>query len=114
MKLNKSLAILALASMPLISQATIMKDSSNDELTKIVYACEKKATLDVVYINTDKGSYAIINQVDEMIPMQNAKSASGAVYKAINPNYNYELITKGKSAQLLVDGKPVLANCMTE
>ncbi len=41
--------------------------------------------MEVVYINTTAGnSYAVINQMDEMIPMQLMKIASGANYEAIN------------------------------
>ncbi|VEH66547.1 putative C-type lysozyme, inhibitor [Rodentibacter pneumotropicus] len=56
MKLNKTniIALTAAALIPLASQATIMKDSSTDELTKIVYVCEDNKTLDVVFVNTDK------------------------------------------------------------
>lgn len=116
MKLNKffMVGLIATALVPLTSQATIMKESSTDELTKIVYTCENNKTLDVIFVNTEKNAYAIINQMDESIPMQNVKSASGTIYKAINPNYTYELITKGNSASLLGDKKPILSNCVTE
>lgn len=115
MKLNKfsMLGLIAILLVPLISQAK-QKDSLYDELTKIVYACKNNAILDVVYVNTSRGSYAIINQVGEMIPMKNVKSASGAVYKSLHPDYTYELVTKGKFAELFADNKPILANCISE
>ncbi|PJG82628.1 MliC family protein [Caviibacterium pharyngocola] len=115
MKLNKfsMFGLITISLVPLISQAT-QKNYSHDELTKIVYACENNAILDVVYVNTNRGSYAIINQVGEMIPMENVKSASGAVYKSLHPDYTYELVTKGKSAELFADNKSILANCISE
>ncbi|AAP96060.1 lysozyme inhibitor [[Haemophilus] ducreyi] len=96
------------------AHATIMQQSSENEITKVVYACKDKNTLDVIFVNTDKDSYAIINQVDEMIPMKNVKSASGAVYKPINPNYDYELATKGNTATLLANDKPIIEECTLE
>ncbi|MCQ9120632.1 c-type lysozyme inhibitor [Rodentibacter pneumotropicus] len=116
MKLNKTniIALTAAALIPLASQATIMKDSSTDELTKIVYVCEDNKTLDVVFVNTDKSSYAIMNEMNELIPMQIQQSASGAIYKAINKNYTYELLTKGNTATLMGDNKPILSSCVTE
>ncbi|MDO5055160.1 MAG: c-type lysozyme inhibitor [Pasteurella oralis] len=117
MKLNRATLIttLAVLSFTMISaQATIMEASSKGELTKIVYSCEGKKTLDVIFINTAKDSFAIINQVDEMIPMELVKSASGANYKAINKNYTYELQTKGNQATLLGDNQVIIGNCVTE
>lgn len=116
MKLNKTtmIALTAATLIPLASQATVMKDSSTDELTKIVYVCENNKTLDVVFVNTDKSSYAIINDMKELIPMQIQKSASGAIYKAINKNYTNELLTKGNTATLMGDNKVILSNCVTE
>ncbi|MCK9782552.1 c-type lysozyme inhibitor [Hafnia alvei] len=83
-----------------------------DEITKISYVCENNKVMDVIYINTAKDSYAIINQMDEMIPMKIMKMASGANYEAMNKNYTYKLYTKGDNAEL-VEGKdiPVLSDC---
>ncbi|GAB0628410.1 hypothetical protein DZ11F45_33810 [Escherichia coli] len=37
----------------------------------VYYVCDGNKTMEVVYINTTAGnSYAVINQMDEMIPMQ--------------------------------------------
>ena len=94
MKLNKTALIATLATLSLSAisaQATIMEASSKGELAKVVYSCEGKKTLDVIFVNTSKDSFAIINQVDEMIPLEIVKSASGANYKAINKDYTYEL-----------------------
>ncbi|GJH42514.1 c-type lysozyme inhibitor [Pasteurella canis] len=117
MKLKKA-TLLVLAILPLTTaitaQATIIESSSKGELTKVVYSCEGKNTLDVIFINTAQDSFAIINQVDEMIPMELVKSASGANYKAINKNYTYQLQTKGNQAMLFGDDKLILGECVTE
>jgi membrane-bound inhibitor of C-type lysozyme len=82
--------------------------AATQEISKKAYVCDGNKTMEVVYINTTAGnSYAVINQMDEMIPMQLMKMASGANYEAINKKY-----TKGKKAYL-VEGndRPVLSNC---
>lgn len=118
MKLNKATLIAtaaaALSLTAISAQASIIENSSKGELSKIIYSCEGKKTLDVIFINTDKNSFAIINQVDEMIPLEIENTASGANYKAINKNYTYELKTKGNTASLFGDGKAILKNCVTE
>ncbi|HCZ5349533.1 c-type lysozyme inhibitor [Salmonella enterica] len=98
-----------------IAVSTAVTAAPND-VSKTKYACNENKTLEVVYINTKEGnSYAIINQMDEMIPMKLMKMASGANYEAINENYTYKLYTKGKTANL-VEGndQPVISNCTTE
>ena len=102
------------AVLALILAGTCMTSSAaTQEISKKVYVCDGNNTMEVVYINTTAGnSYAVINQMDEMIPMQLMKMASGANYEAINKNYSYKLYTKGKKANL-VEGNdnPVLSNC---
>ncbi|MBI6544466.1 c-type lysozyme inhibitor [Proteus vulgaris] len=95
----------------LLSASFVMADDG-DEITKVSYACENNQIMEVIYINTAKDSYAIINQMDEMIPMKIMKMASGANYEAMNKNYTYKLYTKGDNADL-VEGKdkPVLSGC---
>lgn len=95
----------------ILSSSFVMADNA-DEITKISYVCENNKVMDVIYINTAKDSYAIINQMDEMIPMKIMKMASGANYEAMNKNYTYKLYTKGDNAEL-VEGKdiPVLSAC---
>lgn len=95
----------------ILSSSFVMADNA-DEITKISYVCENNKVMDVIYINTAKDSYAIINQMDEMIPMKIMKMASGANYEAMNKNYTYKLYTKGNNAEL-VEGKdiPVLSDC---
>ncbi|NBN61950.1 c-type lysozyme inhibitor [Proteus sp. G2639] len=95
----------------ILSSSFVMADNA-DEITKISYVCENNKVMEVIYVNTAKDSYAIINQMDEMIPMKIMKMASGANYEAINKNYTYKLYTKGDNADL-VEGKdkPVLSGC---
>lgn len=59
-----------------------------------------------------ESSYAVITQMNEMIPMEIMKMASGANYQAINKDYTYKLYTKGEYADL-VEGNdnPVLSSC---
>ncbi|EIE6663390.1 TPA: c-type lysozyme inhibitor [Escherichia coli] len=97
----------------MLSGTCITASAATQEISKIAYVCDENKIMEVVYINTTAGnSYAVINQMDEMIPMQLMKMASGANYEAINKNYSYKLYTKGKNADL-VDGndKPVFRNC---
>lgn len=95
----------------ILSSSFVMADNA-DEITKISYVCENNKVMEVIYVNTAKDSYAIINQMDEMIPMKIMKMASGANYEAMNKNYTYKLYTKGYNADL-VEGKdkPVLSGC---
>ncbi len=89
---------------------SMVSSAATKEISKTAYVCNGNKTMEVVYINTTAGnSYAVINQMDEMIPMQLMKMASGANYEAINKRYSYKLYTKGKKANL-VEGNdnPVL------
>ncbi|EBO0021068.1 lysozyme inhibitor [Salmonella enterica] len=89
--------------------------SAAEEVAKTIYSCNDNRIMVVVYINTNDGnSYAIINQVNEMIPMRLMKMASGANYEANSQDYTYKLYTKGNTADL-VEGndKPVLSNCLS-
>lgn len=73
-----------------------------DSVDKTIYSCADNATMQVAYVNTDAGnSFAILLEQDELIPMKQVVSASGAVYQAINPDYTYQLLTKGKTADLV-------------
>lgn len=111
MKIKQTLLAIAGAAL-FASAANVHAAQLNKEVGRYVYSCDGGKNLEVVYVNAGKKSYAIINQVDEMIPMAQTKSASGANYKALSKNYTYKLYTKGKSATLVEDNdKPVLANC---
>ncbi|MBL1759048.1 c-type lysozyme inhibitor, partial [Klebsiella pneumoniae] len=73
-----------------------------DEVTHTQYACDDSKTLDVVYI----GDYAVIQQMDELIPMKRAVSGSGMRYVPLNKDYIYELWGKGSNMNLSTyDGK---------
>ncbi|EAS3780247.1 c-type lysozyme inhibitor [Salmonella enterica] len=108
----KLLTLLFLFIIPGISVSA----SAAEEVAKTIYSCNDNKTMEVVYINTTGGnSYAIINQVNEMIPMRLMKMASGANYEAISLDYTYKLYTKGKTADLVEgDDKPVLSNCLSD
>ncbi|HBT4579626.1 TPA: c-type lysozyme inhibitor [Klebsiella pneumoniae] len=104
-----SSAVLAL----ILAGTCMTASAAKQEISKTAYVCDGYKTMEVVYINTSTGkSYAVINQMDEMIPMQLMKMASGVNYEAINKNYTYKLYTKGKKADLIEgNDKPVLSNC---
>lgn len=109
MKKSCGFAVLILAASVISSQALA------DDITKKSYVCDNNESMEVIYINSDKNSYAVINQVNEMIPMQQMKMASGANYEAIDKNYTYKLYTKGSNADLVEqDDKPILSNCKTD
>jgi membrane-bound inhibitor of C-type lysozyme len=81
-------------------------------LESVSYSCTNNAVMRVVYVNgADGKSFAILQQMDEMIPMAEQRSASGAIYKAIDPNYTYTLITKGKDATLQDSRETLLSDC---
>ncbi len=87
-----------------------------ESIEAVSYACAGNKILHAVFVNTAGGSsFATILQQDELIPMQIAVSGSGARYTAINPDYTYELVTKGDSADLYAttNGKEerVLEDC---
>ena len=110
--MNFKKAILATLATATLSVAAFNAQAAGKEVNKVIYSCDNSKTLQVVYINSGKNSYAVINQMDEMVPMKLMRSASGANYKAISSDYTYKLYTKGKNAEL-VEGndKPVLSNC---
>lgn len=85
-----------------------------DETTveSINYACADNEILRVVYVNgADGKGFAIVQQMDDMIPMAQEVSASGAIYTAINPDYTYTLLTKGEEATLEDDNGVILQDC---
>ncbi|WP_144575540.1 MliC family protein [Agrobacterium sp. DE0009] len=78
----------------------------------VSYACANNETMRVVYVNgADGKSFAILLQMDEMIPMAEQRAASGAVYKAINRNYTYVLRTDGNNATLSDSRETLLSGC---
>ena len=88
----------------LLSSVLASTQASADEIKKTKYVCDDNEVLEVVYVNTSKNSYAVISQVDEMVPMRQMKMASGSNY--------YKLYTKGATAELVEgDDQPVLSNC---
>lgn len=94
----KTVAI-ALAALTITSGAALA--GTGTTLTHVAYACDNDEQLQVVYVNDAKGdSFAIISQMDELIPMKQQVSGSGASYKAISPDYSYVLDTKGAEATL--------------
>lgn len=111
MKIKQTLLV-ATGALLFASAANVQAAQLNKDVGRYVYTCDDNKTLEVVYVNSGKRSYAIINQVGEMVPLKQVRSASGAVYKALSKNYTYELLTKGHSATLLeANDKPVLSNC---
>ena len=99
---------------PMIAAAALMIVPSlavaADSIEKVSYACADNEVLHVTYVNTDGGSsFAVVLDQDELIPMTQQVSASGAIYKAISPDYALQLLTKGKTADLvgMTDGKEV-------
>lgn len=107
--MQKTLMIAALAALaPTLALAA-------DDVTSLKYACKDNKILNVVFVNTAENSFAIISDMDELIPMKQVTTASGASYEAINPNYTYRLDTKGQEASLSAktEGKEevVYADC---
>ena len=87
-------------------------------VTHSLYSCEGNETLDVVYVTPDSGeSYAVVLEEGELLPMVQVRSASGAVYEPVSPDYRYQLATKGRDATLYAttDGKDeaVKSGCKT-
>ncbi|AYM10823.1 lysozyme inhibitor [Agrobacterium tumefaciens] len=97
-----------------LSVATFSTATAAEKTTldSVSYSCANNAVMRVVYVNgADGKSFAILQQMDEMIPMAEQRSASGATYKAIDPNYTYTLITKGKDATLQDSRQTILSEC---
>ncbi|WP_249438004.1 MliC family protein [Escherichia coli] len=70
--------------------------ASAAEMIQTKYACEGGRTLDVVYV----GDYAVALQMDELVLLKRAKSASGVRYISTNKNYTYELWGKNNDMNL--------------
>lgn len=102
-------AIIA-AALPVMAFA---ETSATDSISRIKYACADDKALEVIYVNTAAGnSYAILSQMDAMIPMEIIPMASGANYKAMDENDSYKLYTKGEKADLVKgEDVPVLSDC---
>lgn len=87
-----------------------------DTVDNTKYACDGNKVLNVVFLNTDAGnSYAVIHDMDELIPMKQVVTASGASYEPVSPDYKYRLDTDGDNASLsaTTEGKEEIlyANC---
>lgn len=82
-----------------------------DEVTHTKYACEEGKVLEVVYI----GDYAVMLQMDELVPLKLTKSASGVRYTPLSKDYTYELWGKSNEMNLSInDGgkeETILSNC---
>lgn len=106
MKMKLLCAAFALSAIPTFAIA--------DETTveAMNYACADNQILRVVYVNgADGKSFAVVQQMDEMILMAQEVSASGAIYKAISSDYTYTLLTKGDEATLEDDNGVLLQDC---
>ncbi len=89
-----------------------MSSFGTTTVTTANYACANNEVLHVVYVNGADGlNFAIIQQMDEMIPLQQEVSASGAIYSAISPDYTYTLLTEGNEAFLEDDQGRILDDC---
>ncbi|SUO94067.1 MliC family protein [Suttonella ornithocola] len=85
---------------------------TNKAISKTVYLCSGNEKLEVVFVQNGKKNYAVISQMDELIPLAEAKSASGVLYKAVDPNYSYQLFIKGKKAVLSAkNDENILGEC---
>lgn len=103
LRLLCALALIAIPTVAMANETTVERFS---------YACANNEVLHGVYVNgADGKSFAISQQVDEMIPMARDVSASGAIYKAISPDYGYTLLTKGKEASLEDAEGTILTDC---
>lgn len=71
--------------------------AASQEISKSIYTCNDNQVMEVIYVNTEAGNaYAIISQVNEMIPMRLMKMASGANYEAIDKIILINFIPKAK------------------
>ena len=58
---------LAVAGTVLLASVNVQAAQLNRDIGRYVYTCDDNKTLEVVYVNSGKQSYAIINQMDEMV-----------------------------------------------
>lgn len=86
-------------------------ETATQDVQKITYACKDNKNFQVVFISGEKNAYAVITQMDEVLPLERTTSASGAVFKAMGENYNYELVTKGDTAVLNADNQAIYEEC---
>lgn len=71
--------------------------AASQEISKSIYTCNDNQVMEVIYVNTEAGNaYAIISQVNEMIPMRLMKMASGANYEAMTKIILINFIPKAK------------------
>lgn len=86
-------------------------ETATQDVQKITYACKDNKNFQVVFVNGEKNAYAVITQMDEVLPLEQTTSASGAVFKAMGEDYNYELVTKGDKAFLNAGDQVVYEEC---
>lgn len=103
MKLVTAIATVAAIAVPTLAAA--------DDVKHVKYACDGNNILEVVFVNSDKASTAVMLQSEELVPMKQAKSGSGVRYVPISKDYNYELAGKGNEMTLYTGDKPLLTNC---
>lgn len=85
-------------------------ETAMQEVQRVIYACKDNKQFQAVYINGEKNNYAVITQMDDVLPLEQVTSASGAVYQAMG-DYNYELSTKGDTAFLTAGEQAVYEEC---
>lgn len=86
-------------------------ETATQDVQKIIYACKENKNFQIVFINGEKNAYAVISQMDEVLPLEQTISASGAVFKAMDEGYNYELVTKGDKAFLNAGDQAIYEEC---
>ncbi len=86
-------------------------ETAAQEVQRVIYECKDSKQFQDVYISGAKNSYAVITQMDDVLPLEQVTSASGAVYQAMGADYNYELLTKGDTAFLTAGDQAVYEEC---
>ena len=110
----------ALIALSLATPALAAPTQAAEDMLKVAnYSCADNDVLSVAYMNTAAGNgYAVVLVQDELLAMAQQVSASGAIYKTTDPNYDYTLMTKGRNADLLAvtNGKEeyVMKDCVTD
>lgn len=76
---------------------------AQDAMMNVAYACADDRVLQASFINAGDESFAVVFEAGALVPMQIAKSASGARY--LSADEALELWTKGPEATLTLLGE---------
>lgn len=111
--MNK-LILATIISASFLSTSAWSSSNKSENFINVNYSCANNKTVNAVFINDVKNSYAVIGFNNRMIPMRIIEMASGASYKSEQGKKSLVLHTKGDKAELVKEnGDVIFSNCIS-